>query len=61
LSFNYYLIIFINTVKVQYFKRFNPKRRIEKKLNLIYDHQKITSYTGLITWTHNMEKMNEDD
>jgi hypothetical protein len=51
----------MNTVKVQYFRRFNPKRRIEKKLNLIYDHQKITIYTELITWTHNMEKMNEDD
>jgi len=51
----------MNTVKVQYFRRFNPKRRIEKKLNLIYDHQKIAIYTELITWTHNMEKMNEDD
>lgn len=56
-----YIIIFMNTFKVQYFRRFNPKRRIEKKLNLIYDHQKIAIYTELITWTHNMEEMNEDD
>ena len=51
----------MNTVKFQYIKRLNPKRRIEKKLNLIYDHQKIIIYTGLIIWTLNMEKMNEDD
>ena len=51
----------MNAVKIQYFRRLNPKRKIEKKPNLIYDHQKIVIYTGLIIWTLNMEKMNEDD
>jgi len=51
----------MNAVKVQYFRQLNPKRRIEKKQNLIYDHPKIIIYTILIIWTLNMEKMNEDN
>jgi len=43
----------MNTVKIQYFRQLNPKiipkRRIEKKQNLIYDHPKIVTYTGPIT------------
>jgi hypothetical protein len=50
----------MNAVKIQYFRRLNPKRRIEKNANLIYDHPKFITYTGFIIWTLNMEKMNED-
>ena len=60
----------MNAVKIQYFKQLNPKiipkRRIEKKQNLIYDHQKydhqkIVTYTRLEPRTHNLERMNEDN
>jgi hypothetical protein len=55
----------MNAVKIQYFKQLNPKiipkRRIEKKQNLIYDHQKIATYNGPEPRTHNLERMNEDN
>ena len=70
----------MNAIKIQYFKQLNPKiipkRRIEKKQNLIYDHQKydhqkydhqkydhqkIVTYSGPEPRTHNLERMNEDN